>query len=117
MNKYYMNAGTGAAKQRTMQHVKDIDKFFVAKRNGKTYHNFFLIKPKQGMDVNALANDIASLPDVLEVYATEGPIGFMVKACFDSDKKPEEVADYIEKNVSKDYGTLVSYINFKQCQK
>ena len=24
-------------------------------------------------------------------------------------------AQYIEKNVSKDYGTLVSYINFKRC--
>ena len=31
-----------AAKQR----VRDPKKFFVVKRNGKTYHKFFLIKPK-----------------------------------------------------------------------
>ncbi|MCL4372349.1 hypothetical protein M1373_03460 [Candidatus Marsarchaeota archaeon] len=53
----------------------------------------------------------------MEVYATEGPIGFMVKARFDGEKEPEEVANYIKKNVSKDYGTLVSYINFKRCSK
>ena len=100
-----------AAKQR----VRDPKKFFVVKRNGKTYHKFFLIKPKHGMNLNMLANDLASLPDVLEVYATEGTIGFMVKARFDGEKEPEQVAQYIEKNVSKDYGTLVSYINFKRC--
>ena len=100
-----------AAKQR----VRDPKKFFVVKRNGKTYHKFFLIKPKQGMDLSMLANDLASLPDVLEVYATEGTIGFMVKARFDGEKEPEQVAQYIEKNVSKNYGTLVSYINFKRC--
>jgi hypothetical protein len=102
-----------AAKQR----VKNPKRFFVVKRNGKTYHKFFLIKPKEGMDLNTLANDLVALPDVLEVYATEGSIGFMVKARFDGEKEPEEVAHYIEKNVSKDYGILVSYINFKRCAK
>ncbi len=92
-------------------------KNFVVKRNGKTYHKFFLIKPKQGMDLNSLANELVSLPDVIEVYATEGTIGFMVKARFDGEREPEEVAKYIEENVSKDYGTLVSYINFKRCVK
>ncbi|MCL5404471.1 MAG: Lrp/AsnC ligand binding domain-containing protein [Candidatus Marsarchaeota archaeon] len=116
MDKQNSKASARAAKQRKM-HVKDPKKFFMVKRNGKTYHKFFLIKPKQGMDLNALANDLASLPDVLEVYATEGPIGFMVKARFDGEKEPEEVANYIKKNVSKDYGTLVSYINFKRCSK
>ena len=95
-----------AAKQR----IRNPKKFFVVKRNGKTYHKFFLIKPKQGMDLNMLANDLAALPDVLEVYATEGTIGFMVKARFDGEKEPEQVAQYIEKNVSKDYGTLVVVI-------
>ena len=79
-----------AAKQR----IRNPKKFFVVKRNGKTYHKFFLIKPKQGMDLNMLANDLASLPDVLEVYATEGTIGFMVKARFDGEKEPEQVAQY-----------------------
>ena len=102
-----------AAKQR----IKDPKKFFIVRKSGKTYHKFFLIKPKQGMDLNMLANDLASLPDVLQVYATEGSIGFMVKARFDGEKEPEQVAQYIEKNVSKDYGTLVSYINFKRCAK
>jgi len=108
------NGNSGSA---VKQRVKDVKKIFVVKRNGKTYHKFFLIKPKPGMDLNALANDLVSLPDVLEVYATEGTIGFMVKARFDGEREPEEVAHYIEKNVSKDYGTLVSYINFKRCTK
>jgi hypothetical protein len=107
------NKSGSAAKQR----IKDPKKFFVVRKNGKIYHKFFLIKPKEGMDLNMLANDLASLPDVLEVYATEGTIGFMVKARFDGEKEPEQVARYIEKNVSKDYGTLVSYINFKRCAK
>ena len=110
MNQKQKESGS-AAKQR----VKNPKKFFVVKRNGKTYHKFFLIKPKQGMDLNMLANDLAALPDVLEVYATEGTIGFMVKARFDGEKEPEQVAQYIEKNVSKDYGTLVSsgtYVRF-----
>ena len=107
------NMSVSAAKRR----IKDPKKFFIVRKSGKTYHKFFLIKPKQGMDLNMLANDLASLPDVLEVYATEGSIGFMVKARFDGEKEPEQVAQYIEKNVSKDYGTLVSYINFKRCAK
>ncbi len=105
-------ASVSAAKQRI-----DPDKVFVVHRNGKTYHKFFLIKPKPGMDINNLANDLVALPDVLEVYATEGTIGFMVKARFDGEKDPVEVAHYIEKNISKDYGTLVSYINFKKRSK
>jgi hypothetical protein len=107
------NKSVSAAKQR----IKDPKKLFVVRKNGKTYHKFFLIKPKEGMDLNMLANDLAALPDVLEVYATEGTIGFMVKARFDGEKEPEQVAQYIEKNVSKNYGTLVSYINFKRCAK
>jgi hypothetical protein len=95
--------------------MKEIKKNFIIKKNGKTYHKFFLIKPKAGMDLDMLANDLVSLPDVLEVYATEGTIGFMVKARFDGEKEPEEVANYIKKNISKDYGTIVSYINFKRC--
>lgn len=94
--------------------VRDPKKFFVVKRNGKTYHRFFLIKPKPNIDINDLAERLVALDDVLEVYVTEGPAGFMVKARFHDDKEPDEVAKYIKKNVDSTYGTLVSYINFRK---
>ncbi|MEM0154733.1 MAG: Lrp/AsnC ligand binding domain-containing protein [Methanothrix sp.] len=117
MNNKNNNSASPAKQGSKQMNKSDIRKKFVIKRNGKTYHKFFLIKPKHGMDINTLADNLISLPDVLEVYATEGSIGFMVKARFDGEKEPEDVADYIKKNISKDYGTLVSYINFKRCIK
>ncbi len=118
MNSRINNHSASVAKQRQMQEKQaDIRKKFVIKKDGKTFHKFFLIKPKEGMELEDLANGLVALPDVLEVYATEGTIGFMVKARFDGEREPEEVAQYIRKNISKDYGTLVSYINFKRCNR
>jgi len=114
MNNRINDNSASAAKQR-IQKEDLVRKKFVIKKNGKTFHKFFLIKPKQGMELEELANGLVALPDVLEVYATEGTIGFMVKARFDGEREPEEVANYIKKNISKDYGTLVSYINFRRC--
>jgi len=115
-NKNNVNSAS-VVKQHMGQKEDLVRKKFVIKKNGKTFHKFFLIKPKQGMELEDLANGLVALPDVLEVYATEGTIGFMVKARFDGEREPEEVANYIKKNISKDYGTLVSYLNFKRCVK
>ncbi len=38
----------------------------------------------------------------------------MVKARFDGEREPAEVAKYIKENVDGRYGTLVSYLNYRR---
>ncbi len=93
---------------------KRSEELWMAKRNGKTFHNFLILRPNDGVDISRCAADLLGLNDVLEVYVTEGDAGFMVKARFDGEKGPEEVARYIKANVDNRYGTLVSYLNYKR---
>jgi DNA-binding Lrp family transcriptional regulator len=113
-----VNNNTKSGSHATTGRIEKIRKnpkgFFVVKKNGKTYHKFFLIKPRENANIDKLANDLIQLKDVVEVYATEGSAGFIVKARFDKGKEPSSVSRYIQKNISKDYGTLISYINFKR---
>ena len=87
---------------------------WVVHKNGKTFHKFFILKPKEGLDIKNVAKELMELDDVLEVYVTEGSAGFMVKARFDGENEPESVARYIKKNVDNKYGTLVSYLNYSR---
>ncbi len=90
------------------------EELWTVKRSGKTFHKFFILRPKDGVDIGRVAADLLGLKDVLEVYVTEGSAGFMVKARFDGVQEPEQVAKYIKEHVDGRYGTLVSYLNYRR---
>ena len=93
---------------------KRCETLWTVKKNGRTFHKFFILRPKDGVEIAKVANELLALNDVLEVYVTEGNAGFMVKARFDGEREPEDVARYIKENVDNRYGTLVSYLNYKR---
>jgi hypothetical protein len=84
------------------------------RKDDKTFHKFFILRPKDGVEIEKVTNELLALNDVLEVYVTEGNAGFMVKARFDGEREPEQVANYIKANIDNRYGTLVSYLNYKR---
>ena len=87
---------------------------WVIRESGRTFHKFFLLKPKDGVEIGKVAKELMNLDDVLEVYVTEGEAGFMVKARFDGEREPNKVAEYIRDNIDSRYGTLVSYLNYRR---
>ena len=90
------------------------EELWTVRKDGKTFHKFFILRPKDGVEITKVANELLALNDVLEVYVTEGSAGFMVKARFDGEREPEQVAEYIKNNIDNRYGTLVSYLNYKR---
>ena len=93
---------------------KQPEEHWTVRKDGKTFHKFFILRPKEGVEIAKVANELLALNDVLEVYVTEGNAGFMVKARFDGEREPEQVASYIKANIDNRYGTLVSYLNYKR---
>ena len=90
------------------------EELWTVRKDGKTFHKFFILRPKDGVEIAKVANELLALDDVLEVYVTEGSAGFMVKARFDGEKEPADVARYIKANIDNRYGTLVSYLNYRR---
>ena len=90
------------------------EELWTVRKGGKTFHKFFILRPKDGVEIAKVANELLALNDVLEVYVTEGSAGFMVKARFDGEREPEQVAEYIKNNIDNRYGTLVSYLNYRR---
>ncbi|MGC8652036.1 MAG: hypothetical protein ACP5UH_02175 [Candidatus Micrarchaeia archaeon] len=76
------------------------------------YYKFFLIKPKTNTNAKEIAEKLIAFSEVAEVYVTEGPAGFMVKARFFSDDSPSNIERYIKERISTDYGTLISPLQY-----
>ena len=72
---------------------------WTVRKDGRTFHKFFILRPKEGVEIAKVANELLAMNDVLEVYVTEGNAGFMVKARFDGEREPEDVACYIRNNI------------------
>ena len=96
------------------KHRGRADALWTVRKGGKTFHKFFILRPKDGVEITKVANELLALNDVPEVYVTEGSAGFTVNASFDGEKEPEDVARYIKANIDNRYGTLVSYLNYKR---
>ncbi|MCL4379717.1 MAG: hypothetical protein M1160_03840 [Candidatus Marsarchaeota archaeon] len=79
-----------------------------------TMYRFYLIPPKEDTDAGRFAERLLSLGPVDEVYITDGDIGYIVKAHFQKDEEPRDVTKYIERNVARKYGKIVSYYQYKK---
>lgn len=93
------NAGASTAKTRVKRGV---------------LHKFYFIEPMENGDADLLAEKLISLEPVEEVFLTDGDYGFVVKARFYKGEEPENVTDYIARNMGNKFGKVVSYYQYKK---
>jgi hypothetical protein len=77
-------------------------------------HKFYFIKPRYNANAADFAERLIGLEHVDGVYLTEGNYGFIVRVRFSDEGVPKNVTDYISKNVSKKYGELTSYFEYRK---
>lgn len=77
-------------------------------------HKFYFIKPRYNANAAEFAERLIGLEHVDGVYLTEGDYGFIVRVRFSEDSRPKNVTEYIAKNVSKKYGELTSYFEYRK---
>jgi DNA-binding Lrp family transcriptional regulator len=77
-------------------------------------HKFYFIKPRYNANAAEFAERLIELEHVDGVYLTEGNYGFIVRVRFSDENRPKNVTDYISKNVSRKYGELTSYFEYRK---
>lgn len=76
-----------------------------AKRKG-ALHRFFLVNPKADANGEELAEKIAALPAVEEVFINDRNDGYVVKARFFLDREPKNAASFISHSVGRKFGNV-----------
>lgn len=51
---------------------------------------------------------------VQEAFLTDGDFGYIVKARFCKDNKPEDAVDHLAKKMDSRFGKVVSYYQYKE---
>ncbi len=77
-------------------------------------HRFYLIEPRENASADELAEKLISLKPVEEVFLTDGDYGFLVKTRFFEGSEPDDITKYISRNVSKKFGKIVSYFQYRK---
>ncbi len=75
-------------------------------------HRFYFIEPRPNADAEGLAMKLMDLPNVQEVYLTEGDCGYIVKARFMNEKEPKDIVRYISDNISRKFGKVTSLVQY-----
>ena len=77
-------------------------------------HRFYLIEPRENLDLDRLADKLISLKPVEEVSIGDGSYGLIVKVRFVKGNEPSGVAEYISRKIGIRYGTLDSYYQYRK---
>ncbi len=77
-------------------------------------HRFYFIEPRPNADAEKLAMSLVELPNVQEVYLTEGDCGYIVKARFHNEKEPKDLVRYIANNISSKFGKVTSFVQYSK---
>ncbi len=75
-------------------------------------HRFYFIEPRPNADAEKLALCLIELPNVQEVYITEGDCGYIVKARFMNEKEPKDIVRYISNNINQKFGKVTSFVQY-----
>ena len=87
-------------------------------RNGNrkrgVLHRFYLIEPKENVDLDEVADGLISLKPVEEVLIADGSYGLVVKVRFQTGMEPSNVVDFITRKIGSRFGTLDSYYQYRK---
>ena len=86
----------------------------MVRRARNRLHRFYLIRPRENVDIDELAERLISLKNVVEVLVTDGDYGFVVKTRFLEERDNHEAERYIQNNIDRKFGTVTSHYQYKK---
>ena len=84
----------------------------MVRRARNRLHRFYLIRPRENVDIDELAERLISLKNVVEVLVTDGDYGFLVKTRFSKERDISEAERYIQNNIDRKFGTVTSHYQY-----
>ncbi len=78
------------------------------------FHRFYLIEPKEDVNLDEVADSLISLKPVEEVLIADGNYGLVVKVRFQTGREPTNVADFISRHIGSKFGTFDSYYQYRK---
>ena len=82
--------------------------------SSKPLCRFYLINPERDASVNSTVKKLMGIGEVDEVYVTEGPHGFLVKASPSSAVSSRRITSSISRQFSGQVGVITSYARYRK---
>jgi hypothetical protein len=82
--------------------------------SAKPLCKFYLINPERNASVNSAVKKLIGIAEVEEVYVTEGPHGFLVKATPTSAIGSRRVTTSIARQFGGQVGVITSYARYRK---
>ena len=72
----------------------------------RNFCKFYIVNPRENMNIDELANGLISMKNVTEVYITDciNNGGILVKTRFDNE--PKDLESFLSKRLGKHYGEV-----------
>jgi hypothetical protein len=75
---------------------------------------FYLVNPRRDASVNSAVRKLIGISEVDEVYVTEGPHGFLVKASPSSAVSSRRITSSIARQFSGNVGVITGYARYRK---
>ncbi len=77
-------------------------------------HRFFFVRPKDSVDADIVAEELANFDSVDEVFMTEGEYGFLVKTKLCSFEEQKGLAKRISESSSEKCSMATSHYHYRK---